>query len=258
MQTSTPPQPLSPQPGRWLRGSRRRSHDAPPQGLDMGRLLLGLAVVAVGVLFLLEAAGVLDAGTTIAEWWPLLVIAAGVLNVAERPPEVVRGALFVVAGSVLLLFTTDVLDESAWAYVWPALVIVAGLAIVMHWHGRTIPSAAVGEDVIRSTAIFGGPKIVSSAQCFQGAWLTAIFGGITLDLRNARLAPDGASINATGAFGGIEVLVPKGWRVSVRSTPIFGGVDDNTDHSAVIADDAPTLYIDAVTIFGGIDIKHDT
>ena len=109
---------------------------------------------------------------------------------------------------------------------------------------------------MRSTAIFGGPKLVCTAQQFRGAWLTAIFGGITLDLRDARPAPEGASINATAAFGGIDIIVPKGWRLSVRSTPIFGGLDDKTDHSQSPADDAPLLHIDAVSVFGGVGIKH--
>ena len=66
---------------------------APPEArvLDLGRLLLGLTVVALGVVFLLDAAGALDAGTAIDHWWPALIIAAGVLTLAERPPAIVRG-----------------------------------------------------------------------------------------------------------------------------------------------------------------------
>ena len=74
-------------------------------------------------------------------------------------------------------------------------------------------------------------------------------------LRSALPAPDGASINATVAFGGIEILVPKGWRISLRTTPIFGGVDDKTDHSVAPAEHAPVLHVDAVCLFGGIDIN---
>ena len=59
------------------------------------------------------------------------------------------------------------------------------------------------------------------------------------------------------AFGGIEILVPKGWRISVRGTPIFGGLDDKTDHSERPEADAATLHVGAVTIFGGVDIRHE-
>ncbi len=118
------------------------------------------------------------------------------------------------------------------------------------WGGHTIPAGTRTEDVVRSTAVFGGPKLVSTARSFHGGWLTAIFGGITLDLRGAQPAPEGASINATVAFGGIDILVPKGWRISLRTTPIFGGVEDKTDHSAR-RPDAPVLHVDAVALFGG-------
>ena len=191
------------------------------------------------------------------DFWPLLLVAAGLLTLAERPPSVVRGWLLTGLGVMLLLFTADVVDQSAWDYVWPALIIGVGLLIVARWAGRTIPSGASGEDVIRATAVFGGPKLVSTAQHLQGAWLTAVFGGVTLDLRGARPAPEGASVNATVAFGGIDILVPKGWRISVRSTPIFGGIEDKTDQSEPPAPDAPTLHVDALTVFGGVEIKHE-
>jgi hypothetical protein len=60
----------------------------------------------------------------------------------------------------------------------------------------------------------------------------------------------------TAAFGGVDLLVPRGWRISVRSTPILGGLEDKTDHTVALPDDAPVLHVDAVVVFGGVDIKH--
>ena len=42
----------------------------------------------------------------------------------------------------------------------------------------------------------------------------------------------------------------------VRSTPIFGGLDDKTDNSEPPAADAPALHIDALTMVGGVAIKQ--
>ena len=230
----------------------------PRRTTDFSRLLVGLVVVTLGVLFLLESADVLDAGRAIGDWWPIVLVTAGALTLIERPPSAFRGWLLVAAGAVLLLFTTDTIEGSAGKFVWPVAIIVAGLVIAGRWRGgRAIADGAATDEVVRATAIFGGPNLASSAARFRGAWLTAIFGGVTLDLRGARPAPEGACVNATAVFGGIDVLVPRGWRISVRSTPIFGGLDDKTDHTEPPADDAPVLLVDAVCLFGGVDVKHE-
>jgi hypothetical protein len=237
-----------------------RRSDQPRHGApDPGRLLVGLSVVGLGVLFMLDAAGVLDAGRAIDRWWPAVIVAGGLLTLAERPPSVYRGLVLTAIGTILLLFTTDTLGESAWDYVWPAAIVLAGLVILSHWRGRAVgaPVRDDADEVVRATAIFSGPHVASTATRFRGAWLTALFGGVTLDLRGAGLDPGGAAVNATVVFGGVEILVPRGWRISVRSTPIFGGVDDKTDKSVQLDDTAPTLRVDAVALFGGVDIKHD-
>lgn len=148
--------------------ARWTASGGPRTVLDLGRLLLGLTVVALGSLFLLDSAGTLDAGRAIDRWWPVLIIAAGLLILAERPPSLVRGTIFACGGVVLLLFTTDVLHGNAWNYVWPAALIAAGLAIVARWHGRAIPAGTRKEDVVRATAVFGGPKLVCSSQTGHG------------------------------------------------------------------------------------------
>src|SRR6185437_12738057 len=79
--------------------------------LDLGRLLLGFTVVGIGVLFLLDAGGVLNADRAIGNWWPLVIVAGGVLTLVERPPAMVRGTILTGIGVVLLLFTTDLLHE---------------------------------------------------------------------------------------------------------------------------------------------------
>ncbi len=224
---------------------------------NIGRILLGLVVVAVGVLFLLDSAGVLDASSAIDHWWPMAIVALGLLQLAQRPRSLTGPLLLIVAGGVLLLFTTDAVHGNAWSYVWPIAVIVAGLLLLSHRRGvGTLPAGVDRDDTIVATGIFGGPNVASASQQFHSASLTAIFGGVTLDLRRATPAPGGATITATAAFGGIDILVPRGWRITTSSTPLFAGVDDKTDTSTDLAADAPTLHVDALALFGGIAIKH--
>ena len=88
-------------------------------------------------------------------------------------------------------------------------------------------------------------------ESFRGATLTAVFGGIELDLRDALITED-ITITTTSIFGGIDINVPPNVRVDVSSTPIFGGVSDKTPRPTDI--NPPTVYLNSVCIFGGVDI----
>ncbi|HEY7583123.1 MAG TPA: DUF5668 domain-containing protein, partial [Acidimicrobiia bacterium] len=47
--------------------------------MNRARLLFGTGVIALGTLLFLDYAEVLDAGEVIASWWPVVLIAAGLL-----------------------------------------------------------------------------------------------------------------------------------------------------------------------------------
>ena len=99
-------------------------------------------------------------------------------------------------------------------------------------------------------AAFSGNNLNYDGEVFEGAELSAIFGGIKLDLRNAVIEKD-CAIQATAIFGGIDIFVSNNVNVKVNSNSIFGGVSNKTKHCS----DVPTVYINGNCMFGGIDIK---
>lgn len=225
---------------------------------DYGRVLVGVVLISIGALFLLEAADVLDAGKAISDWWPAVIVAVGIIQLAERVHGLFQPLVLIVAGTVLLLVTSDLIPGNAWDYVWPTAIIVGGLFVISRW--RRGAAAVVGpryDDVVVASGIFGGPRIATASQQFRGGSLTGIFGGVELDLRAARPSAEGASLTATAVFGGVEILVPRGWRIAINATPIFGGVEDKTEHVADLGAEAPVLGIDCLAVFGGIEVKHE-
>jgi predicted membrane protein len=220
-----------------------------------GRVLFGLALIALGLVFLLDRAGVLDAGRTIADWWPVAVIALGAVQLFDRPRSLLGPGIVIGVGMILLLFTTDVVTGSVFALLWPALLIAIGLAILFR-HGRGPDTTVEGstEDVSRATAVFGSNEVVSRSSAFRGGSATAIFGGVVLDLRNAGLHPEGATIDVTSIMGGVEIVIPRGWRVRTSGTPILGGIEDTTERAEGTGSE---LRVDALTILGGTEIKHE-
>jgi Domain of unknown function (DUF5668) len=70
---------------------------------------MGATLIAVGVLFLLDRADVLDAGKVIGDWWPAVIVGFGLVTLAERPVSLLGPVLLVTVGVLLLLVTNDVL-----------------------------------------------------------------------------------------------------------------------------------------------------
>jgi hypothetical protein len=218
-----------------------------------GRVVLGVALVAVGVLFLLDQAGTIDAGDVIGDWWPVAIIAVGAVQLAEHPRAPIVPLIVIGVGTILLLTQLDLVVDDVWRYVWPVALVLVGLVFLLRRPGRTSEPGRA-EDVVDSTAIFSGSQVVSTSERFRGGSATAIFGGVELDLRPARLDPAGATLAVTAVFGGVDIVVPRGWRVETSGSPIFGGFDVKVDPPS---GDGPVLRVDGTVLFGGVEIKHD-
>ena len=77
------------------------------------------------------------------------------------------------------------------------------------------------------------------------------FGGIAVDLRSAKLAPD-ARLTVHSLWGGIAIRVPPSWRVESSALALGGGVavsPPSTEHP-----DAPRLELDGFAFLGGIAV----
>jgi predicted membrane protein len=134
----------------------------------------------------------------------------------------------------------------------PALSRIAGLFSAREFYIRD-------EDTVYTTeapfAVFGTATMKDRSEHFEHGEVSALFGGATLDLREAHI-DDEATVDATAIFGAVDVLVPEGWRVALGGLPIFGGYDDKTKSEGGFAEDAPTLNVHATAVFGGVDVAH--
>jgi hypothetical protein len=81
--------------------------------------------------------------------------------------------------------------------------------------------------------------------------MTAWFGGIAVDLREAELAAD-ARLTVSTLFGGIAIRTPPDWRIESHVSVLGGGVD--TRKGDVDDPDAPVLVVDGRALFGGVAI----
>jgi hypothetical protein len=210
--------------------------------VNSGRVLVGSLLAALGIVFLLDSAGVADAGELIATWWPAAIVALGVFQGWAGSATRRSATVLVLIGLGLLAVTTGALGSGAWSYVWPVALVLIGLWILLGW-GRRLGARPGDDEVVDGIAVLGSARLATRSQTFRRASVTSILGGVTLDLSEALPVPGGAEISITSLLGGVTVLVPHGWLVEIRGLPILGSWDDTTDRAAVGPESPPEIQV---------------
>lgn len=222
----------------------------------MGRVLLGLGLIAIGAVVLGDRAGYWQADDVIGTWWPVAIIALGAAQLAERPRPWLGAGIVIAVGVILLLAQLGTFSVGIWEVFWPAVLIAVGVWLIVA-RLRARGPAVEGGVTANVFALFGEQNVSSNASEFARGSVAGIFGGAKLDLRDAALAPAGATIDAAGIFGGAELIVPRGWDIRISGVPVFGGIEDKTRHDGPSPEGAPRLTVSAFALFGGVEVKHD-
>ncbi len=224
-------------------------------------LFMGIVVVAIGVLLLLSNMGILRAHE-IWEFWPVLLIVFGLSKIFEAcsPSGRIFGGFIAVIGALWLAENLN-LFYIRFDFVWPLILIAFGLSMLWKGvYGRRVAAGKASAETdapVTSFVMFSGSRRRIDSENFTGGQLSAMFGGIELDLRRARITQDKAVIDATSMFGGIEITVPDEWTVSVTGMGIFGGFEDKTHPPKPVAGVAPqNLEVTGTAMFGGVSVRN--
>jgi len=238
----------------------------PDSGAISPGLIFGFAIVAVGVLFLLDNFGV-PVGF-VWGYWPVILIAIGLAKVVDSRETSGRtgGAIIMLVGLVLIadrIHLPFLNNRNLWD-LWPLALIAFGF--MMLWgalEGKGVMSVAGGPwsgpatpGNIHMFSIFGGSNRKVAGD-FKGADLVAVFGGGGLDLRNATMSADEAVVSVNAIFGGFEIRAPETWLVEVHVAGIFGGHEDKTHQpDPRLVPNPKRLIVRGATIFGGLGVKN--
>jgi hypothetical protein len=242
-----------------MREDRRRLED-PAQTTRLPfritpQVVLGLLIVAFGVVLLGDNLGLADADR-IVRLWPLLLVAFGVVKLFQPAPSGrAFGALLTLIGvgfSAELVFGLPV-DVDDW---WPIVLIGFGIMILTRSlgakAGRGEAGSATTDQYFSEFATWAGKQRRVASSSFRGADLTAIMGGIELDLRGAGTATGEAVIDVFVMWGGIEIWVPPDWAVSNEVSLLMGGAEDKSTGAQGAKH---RLVVRGTVIMGGLEIK---
>jgi hypothetical protein len=235
--------------------------DRQPQ-VNIASVATGLCFVGLGILLLLQRAGMVQFEQVI-NLWPVVLIILG----ASVAWQASRGG------------DTSSVGAGVAGLVW---LLLLGL-LFSHVFDRKSRTPE-GEGQINAFAVMARQEPPAVAGTFRGGLVTSMMGGVKLDLRSAQLEPgETATIDVFGVMSGTDILVPPHWTVSFETTTVMAGASDRrhspeaeeeaagepaesvaSDALPVPADDLsppfsngppPRLIVRGVAVMSGISVK---
>ena len=223
-----------------------------------GNVLWGIVLIVIGLIIGGNALGITNINIFFDGWWTLFIIIPCFIGLF-KDNEKTGNLIGLLIGVALLLACQDILDfDLIWKLAFPAILVAIGISVIFKdTLGGKVSSEIKKLNEKRSgensyCATFAGQNVNFDGEKFTGADLTAVFGGVKCDLRNAIIESD-VVINASTTFGGIEIFVPSDVKIKIKSTPIFGGVENKA--YTISTENSHTIYINSVAVFGGVEIK---
>ena len=223
-----------------------------------GNVLWGIVLIVIGLIVGGNALGITNINIFFDGWWTLFIIIPCFIGIFKEN-EKTGNLIGLLIGVALLLACQDILDfDLIWKLAFPAILVAIGLSIIfkdalggkVSSEIKKLNEKRNGENSYCAT--FAGQNVNFDGEKFTGADLTAVFGGVKCDLRNAIIDSD-VVINASSTFGGIEIFVPSDVKIKIKSTPIFGGVENKVNTKTT--ENSHTIYINSTAVFGGVEIK---
>ena len=97
-------------------------------------------------------------------------------------------------------------------------------------------------------------SICVRSPAFSGGKLTAVMSDVTIDLREATLSPEGATLSLQTALSGIDLLVPRDWDVVYELKTVFGGTFDER-FPGPASEQRPRLRVTGMVVAGGVCVR---
>ena len=215
--------------------------------MNKRNLFWGIVLIVVGILFLGRNMNWWNFSIFFEGWWTLFLIVPSIISLV-RKESMGTSFLILVLGVLMLLASQNVIDWSTiWKVFLPIIIMVVGLSII--FGNRKVKTKKVKGNAKEYVAIFSGvDEVINKIE--NDFKMTAVFGGIELDMRDVTLDSD-LVIDCFTLFGGIDIRLPKDVVVKGNGLPIFGGVENKyrTNHEAKV-----TVYINHTTICGGVNL----
>ena len=222
------------------------------------RAFFGVTIAAFGGVLLLRNLEIIKFDSWHVFWgtvWAVGLILAGLTTIFSSNKMLTRawGLLLMATGVSIGLNTYGIIDVSIWKLFWPVVLIAVGLMMVFSigsGRRKKYEKSASDSSDNEKVAIFYGEESRVKGD-YTGGSATAIFGGVELDLRQAKIK-DGAVIDVFTFCGGVNINMPDDVIVKNEVHGILGG----SEYKTVSKSSAKkTIILRGECVLGGLEIK---
>ncbi|MBM2815657.1 MAG: hypothetical protein HW421_2419 [Ignavibacteria bacterium] len=223
--------------------------------------LLGILMIALGVLFILSLMQVIYFENVFSTWWPLAVMLLGLFIIAKHRRSVFSGMLVFAVGAIFQARNLDIIPHGEfWSIFGPTLLILFGIKILLPSKSckekKSIKSnVKINDTDFEINTIFGNEVHRLTSDVTTGEANT-IFSQAVIDMSNAQLTNNSASLEINTIFGETKLIVPEGWDLKLSGSPVFGSIENKTRNIFSADSNSPRLYIDATVVFGALKIRN--
>lgn len=228
---------------------------SPGRSIQGPRLVIGLFVLVLGVLFLLDNLGFYYV-EDLWRWWPVGLVAVGLVRLLQSPGRRTSSLGLIIVGALLLLHNLRWLDFDVWE-LWPAFLILVGLSMVWGAIARQRPRGSTRSGL----GDLGFPSTGSGPGRGAGAspdWASAQPAGETGGLSSDSGDASGVSMDA-GAWIKATAILSSSNRGSnsidfrgAEATAVLGGCELDLRQATIAGSEA---VVDVFAFWGGIDIR---
>lgn len=236
---------------------RHSRHDHPH--LTNNRVIIGVVLVLAGLFLVIRNTGFFpDFIDHVVFSWPMLLITIGVIMTLGAS-EKTAGVIVMAVGGFFMIPLLFRETFHMYNMFWPSIFIIIGVIFIVTkrkgWNAIT-SKGMLGDDYIDYVNVFSGGERQIVSENFKGGKVSAVFGGIELDLTKAKLAPGRNDLEIACVFGGATIIVPDNWFVTIEVTPVLGGFSDSRKLSpGRTVESASQLVIKGAVVFGGGEVK---
>lgn len=238
-----------------------------------GRLTFAFILIAIGIILLAVNTGWMpNELKQVFISWQMLLIVIGAAKLAKGR---FAGLVLIFVGGFFLMPVINRVAPDFFNFIptdfihlyWPVLLIALGALLIIRWvipsnftcrgrlHEKKFHQQNTSGGYIEINNVLGGSEQIVLDPVFKGGEINSIFGGTKLDLRKTSLPEGLTTLEINAVFGGIEILVPNGWKIDFSVDAILGGFEDKRYRDQTI-DSSRTLLIKGACILGGGELRN--